>query len=416
MTDYQRQQTPSLRENYWPGGWLVNEASWGGASVLDGSWWPGRGGPVQGAPFAWSGSDRPLGFRGDAAGTRLAAVERARGLIADSLAGVPWQVYRGRVQQPTPSWLWDPMGAQNDGRATVQNPMGLTGVQFWSWIVSDMLLDGEAFLYAENLDDANYPLAPLRPIPVSMVEDVGFTGIGLTSGKFIPSENVIHLRGKPPYVPVTDHRNPKVEGVGFRGVGVLRRHAHTLGLAGAVGAYAQNTFRTGVPSGYLKATQPGLTPDDAEKLAERWMEKHGQARQVAVLGNTVEFVPINLSPVDAELVKMQDFSLREIAHAFGMSAHYLDVVGATGTYANVQDRAVDFRQFTLLPWARLIESELDTRLPAGTGLRLRLDGLERGTTGQRYDDYGKALAGGWLTVDEIRELEGLPPLEGGSDV
>jgi HK97 family phage portal protein len=187
-------------------------------------------------------------------------------------------------------------------------------------------------------------------------------------------------------------------------------------LAGAVGAYAQNTFRTGVPSGYLKATQPGLTPDDAEKLAERWMEKHGQARQVAVLGNTVEFVPINLSPVDAELVKMQDFSLREIAHAFGMSAHYLDVVGATGTYANVQDRAVDFRQFTLLPWARLIESELDTRLPAGTGLRLRLDGLERGTTGQRYDDYGKALAGGWLTVDEIRELEGLPPLEGGSDV
>jgi phage portal protein BeeE len=68
------------------------------------------------------------------------------------------------------------------------------------------------------------------------------------------------------------------------------------------------------------------------------------------------------------------------------------------------------RQDSLLPWARLIESTVETCLPAGQQLVIGLDGLERGNTSQRLADYRAALDGGFMTVDEVRESEGRPPM------
>lgn len=382
--------TQSLLTNT-PDGWTSSAQGWTGGDGYTG-------------PRIWMGTDDPYGFATTTYATKLAAVGRATGLIADTLAGVPWHTYRGDERTPTiPTWITDPMGAQSTAG---NRRLTLTAVQFWSQIIVDMLLEGEAFI-GHDLDYDGQP-TNLYPIPPSAVEAVSNDRGIWIDGTNLPPDQVMHLRGRAPYRTST----PPAGQDGWRGVGVLTRHAESLGLASSVDTYAADTFRSGVPTGYLKATQPGLSKTDAEALASTWMDKHGSRRQVAVLGNSVEFVPANMTPLDAELLGMQAFTLREIAHAFGMSAHYLDVQGSSDTYANVRDRQLDFRQLTLLPWTRLIESELDTVLPRGTTLKLRLDGLERGTTGQRFDDYTKALAGGWLTIDEIRALENMPPLEG----
>ena len=382
--------TQSLLSNT-PDGWTSSAGGWGAGADYTG-------------PRIFMGADDPYGFATPGYGEKIAAVGRATGLIADTLAGVPWHTYRGDERTDTiPTWISDPMGAQStaDNRRHT-----LTAVQFWSQIIVDMLHHGEAFIL-HGLDYDKQP-TDLIPVPPAAVEAVSNDRGVWIAGENHPPDRVMHLRGRAPY----RISEPPAGQTGWRGVGVLTRHAETLGLAANVDAYASNTFRSGVPTGYLKASQPGLSTADAERLAATWMEKHGSRRQVAVLNNSVEFVPATMSPLDAELLGMQAFTLREIAHAFGMSAHYLDVQGSSDTYANVRDRQLDFRQLTLLPWTRLIESELDTILPRGTTLKLRLDGLERGTTGQRFDDYTKALAGGWLTIDEIRALENMPPLEG----
>ena len=349
-------------------------------------------------PVVWVGTDTPGGvaptFR-----QKLSAVGRATGLIADTLAGVPWHVYRGRDRLQTPRWVADPQNAQGDGRTAGAPSLALTGVQFWAGVIVDMLHWGEAVIVYRG------PLASaiLHPVHPSDVEDISPVLGAKIGGQWTANTgwHVIHLRGRAPYW--------RTDSGGYRGIGVLTRHATSLGIAADVDTYAANTFRSGLPYGYLSATAP-MSAQQADDLAARWMAKHGDRRQIAVVGGA-KFEPINLSPVDAELIRMQDFTLREIAHAFGMSAHYLDVSGGGDTYANVQDRQLDFRQLTLLPWARLIESELDTRLPVGTTLKLRLDGLERGSTSTRYADYTRALdpVTGWMTRDEVRDLENLPP-------
>ena len=92
----------------------------------------------------------------------------------------------------------------------------------------------------------------------------------------------------------------------------------------------------------------------------------------------------------------------------------LGVPGDSSTYANVESRMIELRTFTLLPWERRIESTLDAQLPRGTGLRIRWDGLLRADTTTRYEAYKNAIDAGFMTVDEIRALEDLPPLGGGA--
>jgi phage portal protein BeeE len=72
---------------------------------------------------------------------------------------------------------------------------------------------------------------------------------------------------------------------------------------------------------------------------------------------------------------------------------------------------IELRTFSLLPWQRRIESALDAQFPRGTSLKIASEGLLRADTKTRYDAYKVALDAGWVTVDEVRALEDLPPLE-----
>jgi HK97 family phage portal protein len=276
---------------------------------------------------------------------------------------------------------------------------------FRSQMLASLVMHGEAFLYQPNRDEAGYPLPPgflLNPLDVETVT----SGSGAATGRFkvgdveLDSALLLHVRGRAPYT---------VDG---RGQGVLARHLDTITMAAAVRAAVTGAYSSGVPNGYLRVTQPGLTKDQADGLKARWMDAHGGVRGIAVLNATTEFHPISWSLAELSAIEMGAFTDRDVAHAFGMSAHYLDVVGDSSTYANVQDRAIDFRTFTLLPWARLVESAMETWLPVGTTMKIRLEGLERANVTTRDTSYTARLGAGIMTVDEVRDLEDLEPLPG----
>lgn len=102
--------------------------------------------------------------------------------------------------------------------------------------------------------------------------------------------------------------------------------------------------------------------------------------------------------------------MRDVALAFGIPAYMLGVPGDSSTYANVESRMIELRTFSLLPWERRIESTLDAQLARGTSLKIRSDALLRADTATRYAAYKTALETGWLTVNEVRELEDRAPL------
>jgi HK97 family phage portal protein len=372
-----------------PDGWEVDQPWlwWLGPSGGDGT-----GGPY-GNPLT---ADDPMG-----AGT-LPAVNRCTSIIVDTIAGLPWKVIRGEYEElTTPDWILDPQAARIDGRVvsgTTPWDTRYSAVEFWANWITAALWWGDGYLYCPVRDNTGAPKPPLwqlHPYDVKIDKATGTYYVGQTQ---LPSGSIIHLRGTPPYR--DGHGN-----------GVLSANAAELGLACTVRQYAASVFTSGVPAGYLKSTQPSMTQDQALALKDAWLKAHGNAkRSIAVLNSTTEFTPISISPVDAQLAGAREWGLRDIALAFGIPPYMLGVPGDSSTYANVESRMIELRTFSLLPWIRRIESVLDSEFARGTSLKIKSDALLRADTASRYAAYESALRAGWITVDEVRELEDRAPL------
>jgi HK97 family phage portal protein len=338
------------------------------------------GNPPPGAQLF--GGDGPYGR------SSLPAVSRCTSIIADTIAGMPWQVFRGWEKLDTPTWITDPQLTRQDGRvnAAAMDTVKLSAVEFWcQWIVSALWL-GDGYVWVPVRDATGQPVAPLwilHPSKITIENDRYYVN---GTDYELAQDEVLHLRGEPPYI----------DG---HGTGVLTRHGPDLGLALTVRNYASSQYQSGIPYGYLKSQQPKMTAAQASDLKQSWMTAHGTpARNIAVLNATTEFTPLAISPLDAQLHAAREWSLRDIAMAFGIPSYMLGVAGDSSTYSNVESRMIELRQFSLLPWIRRIESCLDS------------EALLRADTASRFSAYSTALAAGFMTKDEVREKENLAPL------
>jgi HK97 family phage portal protein len=373
-------------------------------------WW--IDGPGGGSPNAFGNPPPGAGAELVSGAEALPAVLRCTSIIADTIAGLPWRVYRGFDQQLTPRWITDPQLLRDDRRiysgATISDAM--SNVEFYTqWIVSALWF-GDGLAYAVNgLDlltgQPKLPLMLLDPQRVELRPAERFKNGGgggqsywIRDVEFDPA-CIIRLRGEPPY------------NQGGLGTGIIERFSSDLALAGAMRAYATGIFAAGIPAGYLKVNSPQITTEQAETLQTRWMSRHGgPAKKVAVLNSTTDFVPLSISPVDSQLDTAKTWSLRDIALMFGLPSYMLGAPGDSSTYANVESRMTELRTFTLLPWIRRIEAVLDAQFPQGTEVKIITDGTLRADTSTRFAAYESALRAGWMTVDEVRALEDRPPL------
>lgn len=179
--------------------------------------------------------------------------------------------------------------------------------------------------------------------------------------------------------------------------------------------YSSNWFSKGaIPTGVLSSTAY-LDADMAAEYRRRW-EENQAIRGVAVLGNGMQYQPILLSPQDAQFLENQEFSVTQIARLFGIPANYLlaEVPGGTMTYQNMQDVDTAFVRYTLMEYIREIEEAFTSLLPRGQKARFKTDGLLRANTSTRFEYYKTAIDAGILTIDEVRDMEGLLPLPPGA--
>lgn len=176
--------------------------------------------------------------------------------------------------------------------------------------------------------------------------------------------------------------------------------------------YSANWIASGdVPSGILSTDQQ-LNPDDAKAVKDRWTATRGGRREVAVLGGGYKYNPIFLSPSDAQFIESQQFTTTQIARLFGVPASLMlaTVEGNTQTYANVAQDWLGFIRFGLMEDLGEIEDALTDVLPRGQVAKFNIEGLLRTDTLTRYQSYQIALAAGFMTANEVRSIENLPPL------
>lgn len=180
--------------------------------------------------------------------------------------------------------------------------------------------------------------------------------------------------------------------------------------------YAGRIFTRGTVSGGRLETDIDITEDTATRWATSWADKRRNGG-IPVLGAGLRYVNDLINPADAQWIQSREFDAQEVARWFGVPPRYLGLPsGDASTYATARDNDAALMRFGVAGYSEPIGEALSTLLPPGRNeledirVRLDLDALLRGTVVDRVDVWQKALAAGWLTVDEVRSSEGLDPI------
>lgn len=357
-------------------------------------------------------------FAGDIWGWGLPVVSRCLQLGPDKVAQMPFKTYRGRDEIEPPSWLIDPQALARDGRRPFMGDLGvrLSNVDFWAQHLRSMVLEGEGITYTPRIRDADdeptgpiiAPLYNLNPRYLEVFDGRWFVRAPLADDpaeqefpgwEELDSRELIVTR----WIVRPGHR---------RGLGAIKAHAADLGHAASVRSYADNLLQRGVPNGYLKSTKPDLTQEQADALKDAWMGRHGSSRKsIGVLNATTEFHPLTIDPQAMQYAEMQKLSGHALCLIFGIPPAKLGIdTGGSLTYSTLEMGNAEYVQDSLMPLARRLEAAVDAALAVGTTMKVDFNQLLRADTNARFEAYATGIAAGFLTVDEVRAREDLPPL------
>jgi HK97 family phage portal protein len=208
------------------------------------------------------------------------------------------------------------------------------------------------------------------------------------------------------------HRFPGIP----HGLSPVRYAAETIGTGIAAGRYGATFFGHEARPGGVLTTDKSLTDVEIDQLQARWKESMVGVRRTALLEHGVDYKPIQVPPEEAQFLETQQWTVQQVAMVYGVPPELIAAAarGESVTYANMETRPLDLYRFALVPWLVRLEAALAELLPRGMVARFNPRGLLRADQKTRYESYAIALTNGFLTVDEVRAQEDLPPLPAGA--
>lgn len=211
----------------------------------------------------------------------------------------------------------------------------------------------------------------------------------------------------------------------YVGLSPVMLHANAIGHAQAIQQYAGKSFLNGTAlSGVIERPRESAPIKDQsviDRITDKWQQMYGgssNAKRVAMLQEGMTFRPLSMTNVDAELIPALKLTSLDIARIYKVPPHMIGELDRA-TFTNIEHQAIQFVIYTLLPWIKRHEQAMmrDLLLPSERAeyyIEFNVSGLLRGDQKSRYEAYAVARQWGWLSVNDIRRLENLPPVAGGN--
>ena len=207
---------------------------------------------------------------------------------------------------------------------------------------------------------------------------------------------------------------------GYTPVSVLEHARDSMGLTLATEQHGSYTFKNGATPP-LVIEWPGTFGTDDEAIAQfrkQWHTAYGgeNTGSVAVLEQDMKAHVLGMPNDDAQFLETRQFQLTEIARWFNITPSKLhDLLRAT--YSNIEQLSLDFAFDTLLPWVIRWRDECALKLFSEAEqethyVHYNLDSLLQTDFKTRWDGHRIQFETGHLSINEIRALEDLNPLEG----
>ena len=348
---------------------------------------------------------------------QMTAVYSCVRILAEAIAGLPLHVYRynsdGGKEKAIDHSLYLILHDE-------PNPE-MSSFVFRETLMTHLLLWGNAYAQIiRNSKGEVVALYPLMPNKMSVDRDEN----GQLYSQYLRS--IDEVGGKSETVILKPADVLHIPGLGFDGLvgySPIAMAKNAIGLAIATEEYGAKFFANGAaPSGVLE--HPG-TIKDPQRVREAWQSQFGGSQnsgKIAVLEEGMKYTPISISPEQAQFLETRKFQINEIARIFRVPPHMVGDLEKS-SFSNIEQQSLEFVKYTLDPWViRWEQSIMRTLLTPEEKksyfVKFNLEGLLRGDYQSRMNGYATARQNGWMSANDIRELENLDriPAEAGGDL
>lgn len=233
------------------------------------------------------------------------------------------------------------------------------------------------------------------------------------------------LNERPVNVLLDETQMIHIKGVTLNGVaGRPLRLVHKSAFSRAQGAqtYSTTYFEKGASVGGLITFPNALSKEQREILKSRLEMNHAGAKNAGsfmVLDAGADFKPMQAGPKDSAVIDFSNLSTVEVSQIFKVPLHLLSQLDRS-TFSNMEQQNQDFVIHCLMPWARKIEEEINTKLLTTNEVRRRryffafdFSALQMGDMTSQAQFFASAIQNGWMTPNEVREKKRLNRIEGG---
>ena len=345
----------------------------------------------------------------DASLLGLSTAWRCISLLSGTIASLPITLYRenskGIPEKYTQNSLYNVL--------KIDPNADQTAFDFWHFLSSSLEMRGNAYArITRNSINQIVALTPINPacISVEREADGALKYRWSENGKYYDgSDDVIfHIRG--------------FGGDPLGGLSPLTIGRNVFGVALAADATAGDMFKNGLkPTGVLNFNT-WLTSEQREIAKRELADKIGVGNggKPLILEGGTSWQNITLSPEDAQMLQSRAFSVEEICRMFGVPPHMVGHTEKTTSWGSgLEQQTLAFLQFTLRERLKRIEQAINKQLLTreerqnGIYVSFNLESLLRADSQGRAKFYQVMTLIGAMTINEVRRLENLPPVDGG---
>ncbi|KAB0489648.1 phage portal protein [Pseudomonas vancouverensis] len=329
-------------------------------------------------------------------------------ILSESLSGLPLKLYedkdKGRALVPR--------GDRALKLLRKPNPF-MTMLNFLKFVVVNMALRGNAFALIErNRNGEPIGLVPLNGDIVTIDSDedlIYWVSPKDRDGFPVSPENMLHFK--------------LFSYDGIVGLSPIEHQAETMGLAKAGQQWSARFMRKGGFTGGYVIYEQFLTKAQQVQVMEKFPDvRKGDVDDIgkmAILQGNPKIVPAGISQKDAQFIESQQFQEEALAGIYGVPLWLANRAGKTSIMgSNLEQQLTGYITFGLKPFIDAVEDELNDKIYRSTSrfVEFAVEGLLRADSAGRASYYQAALGGsggsGWMGINEVREKENLPPLEG----
>ncbi len=205
---------------------------------------------------------------------------------------------------------------------------------------------------------------------------------------------------------------------GVNGMSTIELARDAIGLARACEIHGATYFGNGARPGVILSTDQMLSPEAAENTRNQWERAHrgpDRSHRTAVLQGGLKVNELGGNNQESQFLEARRFQVEEVCRLFGVPPHLVGDL-TRSSFSNIEQQSLDFLTNGLMPYLRRIESSIARDLLEGDDeyfAEFDTRGVLRADAAGRGSYYNTLWNLGVLSVNEIRSLENLNPVESG---